>query len=130
VGVGARAPLYKYIKFSSKLTNSRRGMPPPPPPYLCQEGGPREGGRGRRISVKFVKNLTHYRACKGAKPGRTGKIVKFKKKLKVDGGLKIGVGDKTSTNIQELSKQFPRTFQELSKNIQDVRRRAPRRFRC
>ena len=72
------------------------------------------GGRGRRISVKFVKNLTPYRACKGAKPGRTGKIVKFKKKLKVDGGLKIGVGDKT---ICTNEYKHPRTFQELSKNF-------------
>ena len=86
-------------------------MPPLLMPRRRPLGG---GGRGRRISVKFVKNLTPYRACKGAKPGRTGKIVKFKKKLKVDGGLKIGVGDKT---ICTNEYKHPRTFQELSKNF-------------
>jgi len=65
------------------------------------------GGRGRRISVNFVKNLTLYRA--GQSLFGPPILVKFKKKLKVDGGLKIGVGGETiSTNIQAISKNFPR----------------------
>ena len=82
VGVGARAPLYAYIKFSSKLTYSRRARGPPPPPYAptyAKKAVP--GGPPRGVSVNFIKNLTFYRARKGAKPGRTPHFCQIQKKI-------------------------------------------------
>jgi len=45
---------------------------------VCVWGG---GGGGRGVSVNFVKNLTFYRARKGAKPVRTPHFGQIQKKI-------------------------------------------------